>query len=576
MRLGTRKLSIAGLVVVVGTLAMLLSACGGTSSTGGGQAPKDKQIFKPLDSGANAGDIDNIDPAQIQFGWDYEKAVMLYPELVTLDDNLKVVDSAASSHEVSADGLTYTFHLHSGMQWSDGTPIDANTFAYSINRALDPCIASGVAYYLYNIKGATDFNDAKNCTAGPDGLTTTGTLIGKSIVVSDPQTLKLTIEAPAAYFLAAVTYPTYFAVPKQLIDKYGQTKWTDHLADGNGLGGSVYRLTRWDKAGHLEFTANDKFSWGKPAIIQHVNYTLYKDVNTEWADYQAGVGDVATLFPAANIATAKTLKGSTYYASTELAIDYLRVNWALKPFDDVRVRNAFSLAIDRNVIATNVYKGLRFPTIHMNVKGLPGYNADLKNAAGDSGDKALSANLAKAQELAKAYATDNCSGDFSKCPPIVYHYGNASSTQLLLAQVLQQQWATAFPGWPITLEGIDRSVELKTFSKLQLGWDAWGADYPDPQDFLSLLWTKAAQYNQSSVNVPAADALCDKADVNPDQTSRYQQYQQAEQLWVDQGGFMALGQRVLNGIVKNTISGMRVDGSGTYSLSNWQTSYVKA
>jgi peptide/nickel transport system substrate-binding protein/oligopeptide transport system substrate-binding protein len=575
MRPGTSIRSIAGLVALIGTLALLLSACGATTHSSSGQAPKDKQIIKPLDSGPNAGDIDTFDPGQIEFSFDYEKAVMIYPQLVTLTDDLKVVDSAAVSHEVSADGLTYTFHLHSGMKWSDGTPIDANSFAYSINRALDPCIASVVAYYLYNIQGATAFN-SKTCDADlTTGLDKTS-LIGKSIVVADPLTLKLKIEAPAAYFLAAVTYPTSFAVPKQLIDKYGQKTWPDHLADGSGLGGGVYRLTKWDKAGHLEFTANDSFSWDKPAVIQHVNYTLYKDVNTEFADYQAGAGDVATLFPAAEITTAKSLRGSTYYTSTELAVDYLRVNWALKPFDDVRVRNAFSLAIDRNAIATNVYKGLRFPTIHMMIKGLPGYNPDLKNAAGDSADKTNSPNVAKATELAKAYATDKCGGDFSKCTPIVYNYGNSSSTQLLLAQVLQQEWQTAFPGWPITLQGIDRSQELKTFSKLQLGWDSWGADYPDPQDFMSLLWTKAAQYNQSSVYVPEADALADKADVNADQTSRYQQYQQAEQDWVDQGAFMAFGQRVLNGIVKDTISGMRVDGSGTYSLSNWQTSYVRA
>jgi peptide/nickel transport system substrate-binding protein/oligopeptide transport system substrate-binding protein len=573
MRLGTSTRRITGLVVIIGTLALLLSACGGQSTAGSGQAPKDKQIFKPLDSGPNAGDIDTLDPAQIQFAFDVEKSVMVFPQLVTLSDDLKVVDSAAQSHEVSADGLSYTFHLHPNMQWSDGTPIDANSFAYSINRALDPCIASGVSYYLFNIMGATAFNN-KTCDAGADGLDKTS-LIGKSIVVADPLTLKLTLEAPAAYFLAAVTYPTYFAVPKQLIDKYGQTKWTDHLADGSGLGGSVYKLTRWDHASHLEFTANDKFSWGKPAIIQHVNYTLYKDANTEFADYKAGVGDMSQLFPAAEINTGKSLRGSTYHQSTELAIDYLRVNWALKPFDDVRVRNAFSLAIDRNAIAANVYKGLRFPTIHMNVNGLPGYNPDLKNAAGDSGDKALSANVAKAQELAKAYAADQCGGDFSKCTPIVYNYVNSSSTQLLLAQVLQQDWQTAFPGWNITLQGIDRSVELKTYSKLQLAYDGWGADYPDPQDFLTLLWSKDAQYNQSSVNVPAADALAKQADVNPDQTARLTQYQQAEQLWVNQGAFMAYGQRIYYAVVKNTISGMTVDGSGTFSLSNWETSFVK-
>src|SRR4029453_7377794 len=128
MRLGSHKLSIVGLVLIVSSLVMLLSACGGSSSVGNQQAPKDKQIIKPLDSGPNAGDLDTFDPAQIQFGFDYEKAVMIYPQLVTLTDDLKVADSAAQSHEISADGLTYTFHLRTGMQWSDGTPIDANSF----------------------------------------------------------------------------------------------------------------------------------------------------------------------------------------------------------------------------------------------------------------------------------------------------------------------------------------------------------------------------------------------------------------------------------------------------------------
>jgi peptide/nickel transport system substrate-binding protein/oligopeptide transport system substrate-binding protein len=575
MRLGTRKLSVAGLVVIIGTLAMLLSACGSTSSSNGQQASPDKQIFKPLSSGANAGDIDTFDPGQIQFGFDYDKAQMIYPMLITLTDDLKPIDWAAKSHEVSSDGLTYTFHLNSGMKWSDGTAIDANTFAYAINRSLDPCFASGVSYYNLNIVGATDYN-GKTCDAGADGLDKTAAtaLIGKSIVASDPLTLKVTIEAPAAYFHSEMSYPTFWGVPKQLIDKYGQTKWTDHMTDGSGLGGNIYKLTKWDKAGHLEFTANDSF-WGKKPIIQHVNYTLYKDVNTEWADYKSGVGD-ASNFPSTELATAKALKGSTFQQVTALSVSYLRVNWALAPFDDARVRNAFSLAIDRKAIATNVSKGLAEPTIHMVVKGLPGYNPDLKNAAGDTGDKTTVANVAKASELAKAYATDKCGGDLSKCTPIVYNYANGSSTQLLLAQVLQQQWQTAFPGWNITLQGIDRSVELKTFSKLQFGWDGWGADYPDPQDFLTLLWSADAQYNQSSVNVPAADTLMKAADINSDQTARLKQYQQAEQLLTDQGAYIAYSQPLNTQVVKNTISGWHQDSSLEIALPTWQTSYVKA
>ena len=118
-------------------------------------------------------------------------------------------------------------------------------------------------------------------------------------------------------------------------------------------------MTKWDHAGHLEFTANDSF-WGKKAIIQHVNYTLYKDVNTEWADYKSGIGDAST-FPAAELATAKALKGSTYQQVTALSISWLQMSQALAPFDDVRVRNAFSLAIDRKSIADERLQGPRQP-----------------------------------------------------------------------------------------------------------------------------------------------------------------------------------------------------------------------
>jgi peptide/nickel transport system substrate-binding protein/oligopeptide transport system substrate-binding protein len=251
------------------------------------------------------------------------------------------------------------------------------------------------------------------------------------------------------------------------------------------------------------------------------------------------------------------------------------MNWALAPFDDVRVRNAFSLAIDRTAIAHVIYKDNAIPTIHMVIQGLPGYNPDLKNAAGDSGDKALSANVAQAQELAKAYAADKCAGDYAKCTPIVYSVLPSGST---LAQVLLEEWQTAFPGWRITLQNIDYTLELKTIARLQVGYAGWGADYPDAQDFLSLLWASDAQYNQSSVDVPAADALMQQADVNPDEAAREQQYQQAEQLLVDQGAFIAFAQGSAAWVVRSSskLEKWRLNAQGVTSLATWQQAYIAA
>jgi ABC-type transport system substrate-binding protein len=106
--------------------------------------PDAQQILRPIGSGFNVGDVDTLDPEQFQFGiagsfgFDYGMAQLIFPQLVTLDEKQQPIDWAAESHEISADGLTYTFHLRKGMTWADGVPIDATTFAYSINRILDP------------------------------------------------------------------------------------------------------------------------------------------------------------------------------------------------------------------------------------------------------------------------------------------------------------------------------------------------------------------------------------------------------------------------------------------------------
>jgi oligopeptide transport system substrate-binding protein len=570
MRLGSHKLGIAGLMVIIGALAMLLSACGGTSSGNGQKAPPDKQIMKPQEIGPNAGDLATMDPALINFGVDYDHANQIFPSLITLDNDLKTVDWAAQSHEVSSDGLTWTFKLRPNMKWSDGAPIDANVFAYSINRSLDPCTGSDVASYLYNIKGAADFNGG-TCPTGAKA--SADTLIGKSIVVADPLTLKLTLDAPAGYFLGTFSYPTSWAQPKQLIDQYGD-KWTDHLADGSGFGGNLFKVTKWDHQGHLEMAVNDNF-WGTKPTIQKLQYTLYKDTGVAWAAYKAGEGDVNPAVIAQELDIAKTLKGSTFHQTPQLSVQYLQPNWKIAPFDDARVRNAFSLALDRKAIAHSVLKDTVQPSIHMVIQGLPGYNANLKDAAGNTGDATSAANTAKAKELMTSYAADKCGGDLAKCTPVVFTITANRPTTALVAQAMQQQWQAAFPGLQITIATIDRAVQIKS-TTLMLTNAGWGADYPDPQDFTSLLVTKGASYNKGFADVPEADALTAKGDVSNDQTGRLAFYQQAEQLYVNQGAWMTYAQPLLTYTVRNSIANFSYNSSATTSSTMWQQAYVKA
>ena len=571
-----------GFLTLIGVLCVLsLAGCGlpwpFPQPTPDPKLPDAQQILRPLESGPNAGGVDSLDPAQIQFGFDYGMAQLIFPQLVMLDENQQPVDWAAESHEISADGLTYTFHLRKGMAWSDGTPIDATTFAYSINRTLDPCTGSSsylVAFYLYDLAGAEAFNTSA-CPTGV--IKSTATLVGSSIQTPDPLTLRLQLAHPTGSFLAKLTWPTSWAVPQALIEQYGQVNWTNHLTDHGPFGGNLYLLTAWqrptgapDGLGRLSFERNGRF-WGKKPLLRRIEYTLYGYVTAEWNDFAQGKGDVSSV-PPTEFVGARAMKGAIVQQTPLLTYWYVAFNWQIAPFDDARVRQAFSLALDRTTLGPEALRVFRQPTIHLVPEGMPGYNPDLTNAVGRKGKDALTPDLDAARKLASAYAAEKCSGDYSKCPAI--YFAIEGSIRETVGQPAVDQWRQAFPGWGIQTTQFPH-MELKTFSYLQLALGGWTQDYPDPQDFLSLLWKTGVDNNLSHVSVPQVDALLSQADGMNDQTARLPLYQQAEQLLVNQGAAIPLYQTMAVYAMRSRVVGWRIAPTGVTPLSVWQQVYIK-
>ena len=238
MHSDSRKLSLAGVLVLLGMLALTVAGCG--SSTAGALPPA-QQIFRyPLNPASI--DVATMDPALTQDFYSFVPVSLVFPGLLTLDANSTPQPWAAQSMPVfDASTDTYTFTVRPGLRWTDGTPIDANTFAYSINRAESPCTASPLTYYLFPIKDAQAFSTE---TCSSDGVTVKGnipTLIGDSLLVPNSLTLVIKLAAPAPYFLAAMCYPTTYAQPEQLINKYGLKNWTAHLTENGGFGGASTR-----------------------------------------------------------------------------------------------------------------------------------------------------------------------------------------------------------------------------------------------------------------------------------------------------------------------------------------------
>jgi oligopeptide transport system substrate-binding protein len=610
------------LTIVGALLVTLLSGCTAPwpfpQPTPDPKLPDAQQVFSPVEGGTYNGDVYSLDPAEYLSGLDYEIAQLLFPPLVTLDDHLQPVDWATERHEVSADGLMYTFHLRKGLQWSDGTSIDAHTFAYSINRALDPCLGvyafqSPREFPLDSIKGAVAFVRG-HC---PPGAThSANALLGISLLVPDPLTLQIMLEAPAGYFLAALTAPSAWAVPERLVERYTQptvlsdirgngvlSTWTYHLTDDGGLGGNLFKLTTWlhpdaaratpiplppgttvdptvgvmptfgaDGLGHLIFERNPRF-WGKRPLLRRIEYTRYKDAETAWTAYKQGSGDTGAPM-LQDITSAKTLVGSTYHEIPELGIAYLRPNWQRAPLDDVRVRQALWLAIDRQTWMKGVTSQLAQPTIHLLIDGLPEHNPNLLDPAGRSGAQALTADLAPARALVAAYAAEKCAGHVEKCPPIIYSFQNSRPDTVERADALVAQWQAAFPGWPISDTWCDRCPQFDMTSQAPLSNAGWSADYPDGQDFLSLLWRTDASYNATNVSLPAADALLAQADGAADQGLRTRLYQQAEQQLVNQVAAIPLCQSVVAYVTRSRVVGWRISPMLLTPLSVWQTTYI--
>ena len=575
MRLGTRKFGLAGIMVLLGTLALLVSACGSNSSSGPTDvAPDSQQVFHYTLSGES--DIATMDPDLVQDANSIVPIDLVFPPMLTLNSKLQVTPWAADSlPTASSDNTSYTFHLKSGLKFSDGEPIDANAFAYSINRSLDSCTASPVAYYLFAIKDATTFNGE---TCNKDGTThsaakgQTGsvinTLIGDSLVVGDAQTLTITLAQPAAYFLEALTYPTSYAVPQNLIKQYG-TKWTDHLADNGGFGGNLFKLTDWDHSGTIKLVRNDSF-WGTKTKLHEIDFTIYKDVDTAYNAYQSGQNDIGAP-PSAQFAAAKTQPD--FHQFSQLWIDYYAMNWADKPFDDPRVRQAFDLALNKQALATDVLHGTVSPTNHIVPEGMPGYDTNLNGA---DGTQSVSGNAAQATQLATAYAQQNCGGDFSKCPPVTLTITTGSQDEQNEAEAALSMWQSAFKGWPIKITTEDFNTLLNDLAarKVQFWAIAWIADYPDAQDWLSLQFGPNAQYNDGNVNVPDANTLMNKADAEQDPTQRTTDYNAAEQLLVTQVAWLSLDQPLGFYRLRSYVKNFTEDSQALCPLDVWQTVYI--
>lgn len=558
---GTGKVGYLPLVLC---LIVFLAACGSLgSSVSKSLAPPDRQVLRvPMEGG----DFDSLDPALTQGGLAAPYNI-IFSGLVTLQDNGMVAKQLASSYQVSPDGLTYTFTLKSGLKFSDGTPLGANDVAYSLNRVLLPATKSPVTGYLNLLKDSDKVMNGK-----------ISTLIGDSIIVKSPTEISLVISRPAAYFLEALTYSTGDVVERKLVDRYG-AGWIDHLEEGGGSG--PFKVQSYSHTTGLVLVPNPNYDGFQPKL-QKIVYSIASDRDSIYRAYLAGQYDTAGVPPALDSA-AKTRPG--FLQEPALASRFIELNYLVKPLDNIHIRQALDLAINKDLIIGHIIGSSVTPSNHIVPNGIPGYNPKLTGPAGVAG---TAGNQTMAVQLFQQGLQEEGYSSVSQFPSLSLEYDNSYKAGADTITAIVDEWKSVL-GITIKTVGTqpnqlvqDQVSTIGHTGPLQLWYGAWGADYPDPQDWLSNFFAKGGQdnfvnYGQNDSSVAAeqqaVQAELAQADGDQNQAERLKLYQDAEQKIVNDVGWITTYQSSYGEVVNPKIQGWKLNPLGTIATSDWANIY---
>src|SRR6266487_478239 len=530
------------------------------------KAPAKKQIYTIPETGVT--DFATLDPALTHDPTSTSAIQMIDTGLVQLDDKLQIRPQLALSWSQGSDGMTWTFHLRPHLKFSDGLPLTSADIAYSIDRALQPATRSTVApLYLGLIR------DANQLQAGR-----VQTLIGDSLQTPDANTLIISTRKKAAYFLSMLTVPCSYVVEKSLVKKYGAA-FSDHLTDGGGAG--PFKVAQYTHGKAITFVPNPNYYNAQPQL-QQVVMAFYPSDDAAYQAYQANRVDT-TGVPISTFATDR--KRKDFVQVPQLWINYYTMNYLAKPFDNVHIRQAFALAINKQDIANNVWKGTVLPTNHIVPQGMSGYNSYLN---GPDGTQSLGGNPTKAQALLRQGLKEEGWKSVAQMPAITLTYasGISGTDQEIAAmvqmwqQVLDVKVSTNTFDYNTLLDKVTASTG--NAEGLQLWGLAWVAEYPDPQDWLSLQFGRGMVNNNMNYgqNVTADTAkqqatqqALDNADTNFHAGARIQSYQQAEQQLVNDVAWLPMEQITANFLRSPNIVGMVDNAQDLIPPDDWARIY---
>lgn len=415
--------------------------------------------------------------------------------LTAFDKDLKPIPAIAKKWNISNNGRRYTFYLRTDVNWTDGAPVTAYDFEYSWKRLLSPATAAEYAYFLYDINNAQEYNSGKIKEFS---------LVG--IKAMDKYTLVIDLKKPTPYFPGIITFMVTFPLRKDVVERHG-SRWTE---PENIVINGPFILHKWKHEYKIELRPNKSYYAAKPHLDK-VEMFMIGETSTALTLYETGGLDIVGIPP---IAISHYKDSPEYRNMPMLRNNYYGFNVAKPPFNNAKVRRAFSMAIDRSEFP-KILKGGEVPSTSWIPKGMLAYNPDI----------GLKNNPNEAKRLLKeaGYA------DGKNFPKVTVVFNTGQDNQLI-AENLQAQWKRNL-NISVELDNQEWKVYLKRLKTdapaiFRLGW---GADFPDPDNFMNLFTTESGNNNTKWSN-KRYDKLIELAAIEMDAEKRIKLYNEAQRI----------------------------------------------
>ncbi len=432
--------------------------------------------------------------------------VEIFSGLVTFNKDLQLVPDLAERWDVSPDGKTYTFYLRKNAKFHNGKQVTARDFKYSIERAADPRTQSTVAdTYLGDIVGVKEMLNGQARQV-------------RGVRVVDDYTLQIETDAPKAYFLAKLTYPTAFVVDKENVES--GRNW---MFRPNGTG--PFKLREWRVGERIVLERNENYYLGAPKLERAIfilsggsAMTMYE--NNEIDITGVGIDDIErVLDPNSPLRNELVVVNS-------FSVGYIGFNVTKPPFDDPKVRQALNHAVDKEKLVEVVLRKFVDPAYGILPPGFPGHNPNLKGLRFDP-------------QRAKQLLAESKYG--TRLPPITLTIPGTAGNPPRTTSAIIEMWRQNL-GIEVQVQQVEWATFLDDLKKykyqaFELGWIA---DYPDPQNFLDILFHSQSLDNTTRYSNPEVDRLLEQARTEADPQRRIQLYQRAEELIVQDAPWVPL------------------------------------